>query len=521
MGYDAGLTNLIATQPLRIREANDQSNMTRAQTQGQNISNKVNQMITPYKVQAAQQEVAGNDLDQNKKKLELISNIAYSVVDQPSYEKALNYAKSMGLDTSQFGPQYDKNQIDQVKMGLASATARLGYMGKVQEMNSRAAAGLSGVYVPGVGFITPDDIPAPNGSPGAPAAPGQPSAPSKPVGISVDQPNNGLLNPAAGMQGSDALPVTPVEQRPMTLAPNPGPQAATMQTSSMQQSPDALPAVGQTTQTAPQKPTVEMANQAMAAIVNNQRMSKEGKDLMIKSLQNTPWYAEALKNAEATGTQQAEVAAATDKKANEVAGQEAGDAFKTYNIMSSNLPAVIERFKNMRDAAGKASYGLGVTDEGSGLKQELANNFQGSETAKANNLLMQYAAQGILPELGPQLAQAGVKGNKFLETIANNASGLKMGAPPDVKKSLVDGLENTYINNMKSTARQLRAQGRDAPSDNEIDQMVKKYKSDVLAPKQNNEQLPTFSGPEEPGFSNLPAGAKFIDAETGNQMVKH
>lgn len=150
----------------------------------------------------------------------------------------------------------------------------------------------------------------------------------------------------------------------------------------------------------------------------------------------------------------------------------AAEAAKTLHIMQSNLPSALQRFQHMKDAAGDASYGIGVNEEGDGVKQQIYNNLAGNKTAKANSLLKQYAAQGILPELGPQLAQAGIKGNKFLEGIANSASGLDLTAPPDVKKSLVDGLQNTYINNLKSTAAQLRNQGQPAPSEADIDKMV-------------------------------------------------
>lgn len=169
------------------------------------------------------------------------------------------------------------------------------------------------------------------------------------------------------------------------------------------------------------------------------------------------------------------------KSAEAVAGKTGdalGDAAKTVNIMQANLPSVLQRFDRMRDASDKASYGFGVSEDGSGVAQKYAQSSLGNDdTARANSLLQQAAAQGILPELGPQLVNAGVKGNKFLETIANNASGLDLSAKPEVKKALIDNLENTYINNLKANASQLRANGQQAPSDDEINQMVATYKA--------------------------------------------
>jgi soluble lytic murein transglycosylase-like protein len=157
-------------------------------------------------------------------------------------------------------------------------------------------------------------------------------------------------------------------------------------------------------------------------------------------------------------------------------GTTMGDEAKTLNVMQSNLPAVMKQFAIMRENAPDASYGLTTGSEGGGLAPMLANSgipFLGDKTtSEANAKLKQQSSMGILRELGPQLAQAGVKGNKFLETIANNASAIDMSAPPQTKLDLIDGLQSQYINNLKATASQLRANGQPAPTDAEIDAMV-------------------------------------------------
>ncbi len=164
-------------------------------------------------------------------------------------------------------------------------------------------------------------------------------------------------------------------------------------------------------------------------------------------------------------------------------GKAIGDAQKTSSIMRSNLPAVLQRFENMRKASEQAGFGTGNNETGTGYLQEFHKNFRESPTAEANATLQQYAAQGILPELGPQLAQAGVRGNKFLETIASSASGLDLSANPASKQKIVNGLENTYINNLKSTEEQLRQQGLPALSSEEIDAMVADIKKGGFAKK--------------------------------------
>ncbi len=191
------------------------------------------------------------------------------------------------------------------------------------------------------------------------------------------------------------------------------------------------------------------------------------------------------------GTKGAEKGA---EKTSEMNASQIGDATKTFDIMHSNLPSVLERFKEMRDASNNASYGFGANEEGTGLAQQFAKSSVGNDaTSNANALLKQRAAQGILPELGPQLAQAGVRGNKFLETLANSASGLDLAAKPQDKISLINGLENTYINNLKATAAQLREKGKAAPSDKDIDAIVTQVKggtvpADMPTPIQNSKE---------------------------------
>lgn len=148
------------------------------------------------------------------------------------------------------------------------------------------------------------------------------------------------------------------------------------------------------------------------------------------------------------------------------------DSTKTLNVMQANLPVVLQRFQVMREAAKNAGYGLGNDNEGEGILQQY-HQTRDDQTGRANTVIKQASSQGILPELGPQLAQAGIRGNKFLETLASSASGLSLVDGPKAKQDAIDGLERQYIQNLKSTSRQVRAQGGQAPTEEEIDNMVK------------------------------------------------
>lgn len=174
----------------------------------------------------------------------------------------------------------------------------------------------------------------------------------------------------------------------------------------------------------------------------------------------------------------------------EKSGQDAADIGKTLTVMQSNLPMVLERFEKMRGAAKDASYGFGTTQGEDGSPpplvayHDMVGGAFGDKTAEANGIIQQTSAQGVLPELGPTLAQAGIKGNKFLETLSSNASAIPLHQAPNVKLNTINGLETQYINNLKSTAAQARKYGdKSAPTDAQIDEAVARTRSKGKAPE--------------------------------------
>lgn len=216
-----------------------------------------------------------------------------------------------------------------------------------------------------------------------------------------------------------------------------------------------------------------------------------------KKLKNAEFYQFPTKNLEinlkaaqdqlaAAMKTQHEVESSGPRKEGEDSGTNKAAAEKTLNVITSNLPIAMKRFQELRNVASDASYGLGAEgkDNEPGFKETLAYQFAPksdyfSKTANANTVFQQKTAQGVLPELGPSLAQAGIKGNKFLETLANEASGLSLAADPNSKLSGIQGLEDQYIRNLKSTAQQVRSYGGTAPTDKEIDTMVAQMKSEI------------------------------------------
>jgi hypothetical protein len=171
------------------------------------------------------------------------------------------------------------------------------------------------------------------------------------------------------------------------------------------------------------------------------------------------------------------VAVAGAKTSAEDTGKNLADTTKTFNVAAASLPRALQRFDQLRQAAPDASSGYGVDENGEGHAIDFAKSAAGQialpKTATANQIIQQASKQGILSELGPQLA--GLRGNKFLESIASGASGLNASDPPATKINAINGLQTQYIANLKSLAAQRRSYGdTTVPTDDQIDGMVAK-----------------------------------------------
>jgi uncharacterized coiled-coil protein SlyX len=162
------------------------------------------------------------------------------------------------------------------------------------------------------------------------------------------------------------------------------------------------------------------------------------------------------------GAAQAKATQQQQSKTAETTGTNLAEAQKTLSVMKANLPSFLERITEMKKAAigdpqnniPPASYGFGVGEEGDGVVVDYHNQLR-DPVSSANAILRQRAAQGVLPELGPQLAQAGIRGNKFLEQLANSASGLRLNDSPEAKSAAIDGLQAQYMRNLNATEQQV------------------------------------------------------------------
>lgn len=359
------------------------------------------------------------NIDVQTKKNLYATQLLSGAVDQNSYDMIKQHLNQGGIQTTGLAPDFEtgKQQIYQSRLAQSP-------------LGSLLNAGLKAEGTLNQGASTFGNLAA--------------ATQADPLSASIARGMGGMLGAPQGA----AIPSIPAGLPQERAVASDGPKA-----------PSSLPPpfpVQTAAATASQfTPPPQQQGESAAAYQNRAQM-------LFNAWKENPEVMRAQKSSEAAGGKE---------------GEHIGEAGKTLDIMQSNLPSVMQRFQAMREASANASSGMGVNNEGDGFAQQWANTSMGNDaTSKANNILEQRAAQGILPELGPQLAQAGVKGNKFLETIANSASGLNMSAKPQDKVALIDGLELTYVNNLKSTAAQLRAQGQQAPTDQEIDASVQNLK---------------------------------------------
>lgn len=377
-----------------------------------------------------------------------------------------------------------------------------------------AAKAMLGDHRPGASYWTPGgmqqsptDLQINTGT--VPAAQvGQPMpAPTQPVspppqGISVD-PGGGSPGPQVPVQGPEALP--PIAASALQPPPG-GPQAAPPGSI-----PPPAPPQGQPITPAPGISLPGSANPATAAMPT----PMPGESPI--AFQNR------MEIAKANQIAQGSVAPAANKKLAEDNATNLADAQKTFNVAAGNLPRAMQRFDQLRDASKLASSGGGVSDQepeqgllehiipGPDYARSYARTSMGQMfepgRSVANQTIGQAASQGIMAELAPQLA--GLKGNKFLESLASSASGLNPADPPDAKLNTITGLQDQYIGNMRSLAQQRRSYGDPtAPSDVDLGKMIAQSSPtamiSVIDPQGKNAKIPAIHLPDL-----LQAGGQF------------
>lgn len=133
---------------------------------------------------------------------------------------------------------------------------------------------------------------------------------------------------------------------------------------------------------------------------------------------------------------------------------------KNVSLMLNNLPVMQNQFQKMRDANQQSSLGPLNDEEGNGLLTTY-HGLQNDPTSVANGALKKLSAQNVIREIGPQLQQGGVKGNKFLENVISDSSGVDLTSGKNDRANQIDLLQNNYVQGLQSSINQLKGYGID------------------------------------------------------------
>lgn len=113
-----------------------------AKLQGIGAFKQAGDLVTASAAAAKDQRAADvSGFDLKAKQLEAAANIAGSVTDQASYERALPMIQQMGYDTSKFSPTYNPEGVKQFAMAALSAKDRMANQTQIrsQDMQQQTA----------------------------------------------------------------------------------------------------------------------------------------------------------------------------------------------------------------------------------------------------------------------------------------------------------------------------------------------------------------------------------------------
>lgn len=97
-----------------------------AALQGVGAFDQASKVVTTEATANKDQRAADvSSFELQSKKLDMLSNLAGSVTDQPSYDRARQIAQQQGLDVSKWNPQYDPAGVAQFAQATLSAKERL------------------------------------------------------------------------------------------------------------------------------------------------------------------------------------------------------------------------------------------------------------------------------------------------------------------------------------------------------------------------------------------------------------
>lgn len=363
--------------------------------------------------------------------------------DPTIWKAAKQHASDLGMDTSSLSDDVTQgaaqiNALRQAQYNSNPLVAALG-LGIKEQQAAATAAGVNGTTAPTgpVNPITGGALNLGGAAPSAPAA--QPVA--APAGGAPAPGNAGMALPVANMQAAPTAA--------QVAAVDPGSALPQIQASDNQgHAPDIMSAA-----------RMRAINQIGPLMPNANPKTKMDWENQVNDLVNKdPAVMQAQQAGSATGSEQ---------------GKNLADAQKALNVMVNNIPAIVSRTNAIIKNSPLSSSGLGVDAAGNGIAPDFDTTKLGQlvapGSADANANLQKLAAQESFPGITAALSNASMKGNKFLETLANSALSINMKSPADTKVKLANQNLTQYIQQVLAAAGQARANGQaDVPTDQMI-----------------------------------------------------
>lgn len=535
--------------PGDIQKQQDAHAMSQAQTAASRQSTSDAAQLQPGALQEQGQTIDTNKLSMLKSKNDLALQALGTVVDQPSYDRAKAWATQQGLDVSRFPDQYDPAVIQQARISAGNMSNYFSNLIKANGQNFQAgkavgdisASGFQPIALPGMAppvtaapsvpqiktaaNIPPVDLNAPQTQAPAPT----PAPPGiAPQGVQTFGPPQPTFGPPAPNQSVQSSSVLPPAQTPQTS------------NQPSQQLSDAPPVknAGETVQAYNSRLNAWKTQKLLSLQTNrlgeterhNQVTEGQGLPGAGTPLDTTKTGDDFLKtlppNVQATvkGVADGTIAMPQPNMRSPVAMKQWEDFMamvKQYDP-SADVNRKANSLKFDTGPQGNQIRSINVAVQHLDTLSQLTDALGNGDVQSLNKIANTFQSQFGAPAPNNFNAAKQIVADEIVKSVvgAGGGQGDRDKAQADVDSAnspeQLKGVIATWKSFMGGQAKGLGKQYEDTTGRKDFNSKLLPQTIDAIGGN-----VKTFKNPSDPGFSDLPAGSKFIDAATGQQMVKH
>lgn len=154
---------------------------------------------------------------------------------------------------------------------------------------------------------------------------------------------------------------------------------------------------------------------------------------------------------------------AIEKKIGEVEGENAAEDLQQYISARTQTQSVLDKINDMHQANKLSSFNA-LNSEGGAGPMSFYHRLRSDPTSQANTKLEQIRDQGLISQVGPQLAATGAKGNRLLEGIITGSDSFRLDQGKPAVATSIDGLGLNYIRNQVSQYDKAKESGANPPA---------------------------------------------------------